>query len=105
MGKAIDLLEIALIAIVDDENLMLKDDFMMSIFKLITDVVPEFEEYLDYMLGQEQTLTIIKHQSNINKFYNSKVLLYYDCCVLNYSTQNEKRIKLLILCALVWLCN
>ena len=49
------------IAIVDDGNLMLKDDYTMSIFKLIEDVVLEFEEHLDCMLEQQQTPTIIKH--------------------------------------------
>ena len=76
MGKAINLLKTALIAIVDDGNLMLKDDFMMSIFKLIADKVPDFEEHLDYMLEQNETPTITKHQSNINEFNNSKVLPY-----------------------------
>ena len=50
------------IAIVDDGNKMLNDDFMMPILKLISDAVPEFGVHIDYILEWKQTPTIMKNK-------------------------------------------
>ena len=53
MGKAIDALEVAMVAIKDDGSNFLDIDFMEGIFSNIYDGGPltPLEEYLEHMLG------------------------------------------------------
>ena len=76
MGKVIDLLEDAMIIISNDGSRMLSDDFMMSIFQSLKDDLPEFEEFLNFLLEHKETPTIIKNGSDLTDFNNLKVLSY-----------------------------
>ena len=76
MGKVIDLLEGAVITISNYGSRMLSDEFMMSIFQSLKDDLPEFAEFMDFMFEHKETPTILKNESNLTDFNNSKVLPY-----------------------------
>ena len=76
MGKVIDLLEKAMIKISNDGSIMLCEAHMMSIFQPLIDTIPEFAEFVEFMFEHKESPTIIKNESNLTDFNNSKVLPY-----------------------------
>ena len=57
---------------------MLYGEFMMSIFKVIFNTVPKFEEHMNQMLEHKETPAIIKNQSNLVYDYNNSKILPYN---------------------------
>ena len=71
MGKSIDVLEEALIAIEKDTKKCLNEKFMISVFDSITAEVPDFADYRKYTLQEKTTPTMIKNESKLAN-YNEK---------------------------------
>ena len=49
---------------------------MMSIFQPLIETIPEFATYVEFMFEHKESPTIIKNESNLTDFNNSKVLPY-----------------------------
>ena len=76
MGKAIDLLEDAMLTIEADSSKFLEDDFMMNIFKPISSTMKDFSDHLQFVFEQKVTPTISKNEFNLVDYNNSKVLQF-----------------------------
>ena len=55
MGRAVDLLEKAMLQVVDNSELFLDEEFMMSMFSEITDDIDPFQQYMEYMFEEKQS--------------------------------------------------
>ena len=53
---------------------MLLDAFMSAIWKELLLEIPDFKSYMTYMFEQKQTPSIVKNQSNLPDFIDSKVI-------------------------------
>ena len=58
MGRALDILESSLHAIISDHKLILNKTFMMDIFSSLREELPPFHDFLEYKFEKQQTKVI-----------------------------------------------
>ena len=92
MGKAIDLLEVALMKIENDGQLFLSHQFMMEIFKEIADTVVPFRTYIQYMFEEKLTQTLPETETPKAKYNAAKVIQMDQLtCELFFPSREENK--------------
>eukprot|EP00956_Cyclotella_meneghiniana_P008423 scaffold11328_cov66-Cyclotella_meneghiniana.AAC.8 len=67
MGKALDTLEAAFEAIIEDPSKFLDEDFMMGLFSEISDKVDPFKAYLEYMFEEKLGNVVVNSKDDEDK--------------------------------------
>eukprot|EP00956_Cyclotella_meneghiniana_P019144 scaffold32561_cov32-Cyclotella_meneghiniana.AAC.5 len=67
MGKALDTLEAAFEAIIEDPSKFLDEDFMMGLFSEISDKVDPFKAYLEYMFEKKLGNVVVNSKDDEDK--------------------------------------
>jgi len=84
MLKALDLMDVAFANIAKDEDLWLDEDFMMAIFDLLVDKIPQFGECLIFMFDKKKSSPVG------SRCVNDKAFLFsLSKTKLRFPTQND----------------
>ena len=55
MATVVDIMDKAFLQVVNDGRKLLDEDFMMEMFKKLTDKIPPLKEYLDFVFNEKRS--------------------------------------------------